>query len=242
MVDTPAKVSSCMTDMAAAARPAAMRDYDKNLQVLRELRPGADQIEFWQTAWLSPKVQQKFYAYNPQDARQYFAYDNVRDGILQLTEDLFGVQIRPWNTPKWDPEVETYEMVENGKVIGRFYFDSHPRPGQVHPRQHDPAARQASRGEPPVAALVMNLPDGDHSTGLMEHSQVTTFLHEFGHMLHGMFGGTKAGSASRAWPPSGTSSRRRARCSRTGSTTTTRWPSSRSTRTGRRSRATSSSG
>jgi len=44
---------------------------------------------------------------------------------------------------------------------------------------------------PPVGALVMNLPAGDHSTGLMEHSSVETFLHEFGHMIHGMFGGTQ---------------------------------------------------
>lgn len=191
MVNSPDRVQQLLTDMAAAARPAAMRDYDKNLQVLRELRPGAEKVEFWQTAWLSPKVQQKFYAYNPQEARQYFAYDNVRDGILKLTEDLFGVDIRPWDTPKWDPEVETYEMVENGKVIGRFYFDSHPRPGKYTHANMIPLRPGIPGGEPPVAALVMNLPDGDHTTGLMEHSQVTTFLHEFGHMLHGMFGGTQ---------------------------------------------------
>jgi thimet oligopeptidase len=188
MVDTPAKVEKLLADMAAAARPAAQRDYEKNLAVLHEVRPGAGRIEFWQTAWLSPKVQQKYYAYNPQDARQYFAYDNVRDGILKLTEDMFGVDIRPWNTPKWDPLVETYEMVDHGKVIGRFYFDSHPRPGKYGHANMIPL-RPGIGDEPPVAALVMNLPAGDHSTGLMEHSQVTTFLHEYGHMLHGMFGG-----------------------------------------------------
>jgi thimet oligopeptidase len=188
MVDSPAKVQQLLTEMAAAARPAAMQDYDKNLQVLRELRPGAERIEFWQTGWLSPKVQQRFYAYNPQEARQYFAYDNVRDGILKLTEDLFGVDIRPWNTPLWNPDVAAYEMVEGGRVIGRFYFDSHPRPGKYTHANMIPL-RPGADGEPPVAALVMNLPKGDHSTGLMEHSQVTTFLHEFGHMIHGMFGG-----------------------------------------------------
>ena len=188
MVDSPARVQALLTEMAAAARPAAMRDYDKNLQVLRELRPGAERIEFWQTGWLSPKVQQRFYAYNPQDARQYFAYDNVRDGILELTEDLFGVQIRPWDTPVWNPDVAAYEMLDGDRVIGRFYFDSHPRPGKYTHANMIPL-RPGADGEPPVAALVMNLPKGDHSTGLMEHGQVTTFLHEFGHMIHGMFGG-----------------------------------------------------
>ncbi len=188
MVDSPERVQQLLAEMAAAARPAAMNDYEKNLEVLRELRPGAERIEFWQTGWLSPKVQQKFYAYNPQEARQYFAYDNVRDGILKLTEDLFGVEIRRWDTPLWNPDVAAYEMLDGERVIGRFYFDSHPRPGKYTHANMIPL-RPGVEGEPPVAALVMNLPKGDHATGLMEHSQVTTFLHEFGHMIHGMFGG-----------------------------------------------------
>jgi len=189
MVDSPAKVQALLDEMAEAARPAAQRDYAKNLEVLKELRPGAETIEFWQTGWLAPKVQQKFYDYDRQEARQYFAYNNVRDGILKLTEDLFQIEIRPWDTPKWDPDVETYEMVSDGKVIGRFYFDSHPRPGKYSHANMVPL-RPGVAGEPPVAALVMNFPKGDHSTGLMEHSDVETFLHEFGHMIHGMFGGT----------------------------------------------------
>jgi len=190
MVNTPEKVQSLLDDMAAAARPAAERDYAKNLEILQELEPGATKVEYWQTGWLSPKVQKRFYDYSPQEARQYFAYDNVRDGILKLTEDLFGVEIRPWNTPVWNEDVETYEMVDGGKVIGRFYFDSHPRPGKYSHGNMIPL-RPGVEGEAvPVGALVMNLPKGDHSTGLMEHADVETFLHEFGHMIHGMFGGT----------------------------------------------------
>ena len=193
MVDSPAKVQALLEEMAAAARPAARRDYAKSLQVLQERQPGATEIAFWQTGWLSPQVQQRFYDYDRQEARQYFAYDNVRDGILRLTEDLFGVDIRPWDTPVWDPEVETYEMVDGGEVIGRFYFDSHPRPGKYSHANMIPLRPGMSGGvegaAPPVGALVMNLPEGDHSTGLMEHGDVETFLHEFGHMLHGMFGG-----------------------------------------------------
>ncbi len=191
MVNTPAKVEQLLSDMAEAARPAAERDYAKNMQVLRELRPGAETINFWETAWLAPKVQQRFYDYDPLQARQYFAYDNVRDGILQLTQDLFGVEIRPWDTPVWNADVEAYEMLDGGKVIGRFYFDSHPRPGKYTHANMIPLSPGVEGVAPPVGALVMNMPKGDHSTGLMEHRDVETFLHEFGHMLHGMFGGTQ---------------------------------------------------
>ncbi|MEO6153438.1 MAG: M3 family metallopeptidase, partial [Croceibacterium sp.] len=137
--------------------------------------------------WLGQKVKQRDYDYNPQDARQYFAYNNVRDGILRLTEDMFGVRIRPWDTPKWDQLVEAYEMLENGKVIGRFYFDAHPRPGKYGHANHI-SLRPAGPGQAPVSALVMNMPAGDHSTGLMEHADVQTFLHEYGHLLHSIFG------------------------------------------------------
>lgn len=191
MLNTPEKVQELLNEMSLAARPAAQRDYAMNLEVLQELQPGAQSIEYWQTGWLSPKVEERNFGYNPQEARQYFAYDNVRDGILGLTQDLFQVEIREWDTPVWHEDVEAYEMLSDGQVIGQFYFDSHPRTGKYTHANMIPLRPGVIGDEPPMGALVMNLPKGDHSTGLMEHSQVTTFLHEFGHMLHGMFGGTQ---------------------------------------------------
>src|SRR5688500_20079408 len=64
---------------------------------------------------------------DPAVVRTYFSFDKVRAGIFSLTEDLFEVQIRPWATEVWSPEVKAYELVEKGKVIGRFYLDMHPR-------------------------------------------------------------------------------------------------------------------
>ncbi len=191
MLDTPKKVELLMQDMAAAALPAGKADFAKNLAVLQELRPGATDIKFWETGWLSPIVQQRYYDYDPQEARKYFAYDNVRDGILKLTADLFGIEFRPWKTPVWDKDVEPYEVYDKGRLIGRFYLDSHPRPGKYSHGNMVPLRPGLPGGAVPLAALVMNLPKGDHSTGLMEHRDVETFLHEFGHLLHGIFGGSQ---------------------------------------------------
>jgi thimet oligopeptidase len=189
MLSTPAQVETLIADMAAIAGPVAERDIARNMQVLRTLRPDAERIEFWQTGWLSPKVQEALFNYDPQEARRYFAYNDVNAGILRLTEDLFGVEIRAWDTPVWHEDVLAYEMLDGDEVIGRFYFDNHPRPGKYTHANMIPIYPGVIGGEPPVAALVQNMPAGDHATGLMEHSQVTTMLHEFGHMLHGMFGG-----------------------------------------------------
>ena len=139
MVDSPEKVQSLITEMADAARPAATRDYAKYLTVLKEIDPSADKVEYWQTAWLLGKVKQKYYDYDPQEARQYFAYNDVRDGILKLTER----PVRRRNPPLGHPDVgPAGRDLRDGRprqghrpVLLRFT----PAPGQVHPRQHDPA-------------------------------------------------------------------------------------------------------
>ena len=185
MLNTPEKVQALMDDMAAAAKPAAERDYAKKLALLQQLQPGATALQPWDNGYVSQLVQKQSYGYDRQEARKYFNYDNVRDGILKLTEDMFGVDIRPWSTPKWDKLVEAYEMYDHGKLIGRFYFDSHPRDGKYEHANAVPL-RTGVRGAIPVAALVMNLPAGK---GLMEHGDVETFLHEYGHLLHAIFAG-----------------------------------------------------
>lgn len=187
MLDTTQKVEDFIAQTGAAARPVAQADYAQLLAMLQELRPGAETIEPHQLGWLSPKVQQTNYNYDPQEARQYFQHDNVRDGIFALTKQLFGVEVQPWDTPVWHEDVEPYQLVENGTVIGRFYLDSHPRPGKyTHANVLPLFVGSPQDGEVPVAALVQNMPDG-----LMEHGQVTTFLHEYGHILHFIFGGRR---------------------------------------------------
>lgn len=183
MLNTPAKVEALLAEMAAAARPAAQSDYGKKLAVLRQTEPGATTIAPWDNSYLTPIVQKQSYGFDRQEARKYFSYPKVRDGILQLSEDLFGVDIKPWQTALWHPKAEAYEMFEGGKLIGRFYLDMHPRPGKYEHANVVPI-RQGMAGQVPVIALVMNAPDG-----LMEHGDVETFLHEYGHLLHGIFGG-----------------------------------------------------
>jgi len=186
MLNTPDKVQTLMDEMSAAAKPAGDRDYAKKLAVLQQLEPGATKLNPWDNSYVSQIVQKQSYGYDQQEARKYFQYDKVRDGILKLTEDMFGVEIRPWKTPVWDKLVESYEVYDHGKLIGRFYFDSHPRPGKYEHANSVPLRAGTAAGQIPVGILVMNLPAGK---SLMEHSDVETFLHEFGHLLHGIFGG-----------------------------------------------------
>jgi thimet oligopeptidase len=189
MIGSPANATKFLDEIATVVQGPARRDLGRMLTRLKAVDPAATAVPIWSTGYLSQLIRKEEYAVDPQEVRQYFAYDNVRTGILGLTQDLFGVQIRKWETPLWAPGVEAYEMLEGGKVIGRFYMDNHPREGKYSHANVIPIRTGLTDRNVPVGILVCNFPAGDHKTGLMEHRDVETFLHEFGHLLHLMFAG-----------------------------------------------------
>ena len=189
MIGSPANAAKFLDEIATVVEAPAKRDLNRMLTRLKAIDPAATAVPAWSSAYLSQLIRKEDYAVDPQEVRQYFAYDNVRDGILRLTQDLFGVQIRKWDTPLWASGVEAYEIVEDGKVIGRFYMDNHPREGKYTHANVIPIRTGLTDRAVPVGILVCNFPAGDHKTGLMEHRDVETFLHEFGHLLHLIFAG-----------------------------------------------------
>ena len=189
MIGSPANTRRFLDEINGIARPASDRDSALLLNRLRQIDPAATAVPLWSTGYLSQLIRREQYEVDPQEVRRYFAYNSVRDGIFGLTEDLFGVDIRPWQTPVWHPSVEAFELYENNRLIGRFYLDNHPREGKYTHAQHIGIRNGIEGHAIPVSVLVQNFPAGDHSTGLMEHGQVETFLHEFGHLLHNMLSG-----------------------------------------------------
>lgn len=96
------------------------------------------------------------------------------------------MRIEPWATETWHEDVEAYELFDGDEAIGRFYLDMHPREGKFQHAAMFPFVVGIEGQQLPVAGLICNFPSG---TGLMQHSQVVTFLHEFGHLIHWMFAG-----------------------------------------------------
>lgn len=196
MIDTPAKVQAFLDELMDEGDAQARRDDAIMLAHLRREQPGATTVPMWSDAYLTQSIKKAQYDLDPQEVRRYFAYDDVRDGLLQLTRDLMGVEIRPWKTVVWDPSVESYEMLDGARVIGRFYFDTHPRTGKFNHAAVFGIRPGVAGGSIPVAALVTSFPAGDHRTGLMEHRDVEVFLHEYGHLIHAMLSGGKRWSLS----------------------------------------------
>ncbi len=184
MIRSPSNAQNFIDKVSAVATPRAYIEYEELLSRLRKIDAKATKVTDWQKAYLEHLVKKEKYDVNSQEVRQYFHYENVRKGIFDLMETMFGITIRPWQAPVWHESVTAYEILENNKVIGRFYLDMHPRDGKYKHAAQFSVTSGLTGLQLPEAALVCNFP-----TGLMEHTDVETFLHEFGHLMHDIFAG-----------------------------------------------------
>jgi thimet oligopeptidase len=147
-------------------------------------------VEPWDSAYLQERVKAEEYGFDSQSVRPYLEYGRVRDGVLDVTGRLFGIAYRRVVAPVWHPEVEVYDVLEGETLLGRVYLDMHPRDGKYkHYAQFTLASGQ--RGvRLPEGVLVCNFPrPAPGAPALMEHGDVKTFFHEFGHLLHHVLGG-----------------------------------------------------
>jgi thimet oligopeptidase len=191
MVGSGKNASDFIDRIVDASTAKAASEYQTLLKRKQQDVPGATLINAWESSYYSELVRKASYDFDSQSVRPYFAYDRVKQGVFDVTGKLFGVTYRQVkDAPVWDPSVEAYEMLEDGKLVGRFYLDMHPRKGKFnHAAEFGVRAGVAGR-QIPEAVLVCNFPGGEaNDPGLMEHDDVQTFFHEFGHLLHELFGG-----------------------------------------------------
>jgi thimet oligopeptidase len=191
MVGNAKNASAFIDQIVAASKDRAEADYRVLLARKQKDVPGATVVNAWETGYYSELVRKSEYDFDSQTMRPYLPYDRVKQGVLDVTGKLFGVEFkRVADAPVWDPSVECYEMFEDGKRTGRFYLDMHPRQNKYnHAAQFDVRTGVTGR-QIPEAALVCNFPGGvPGDPGLMEFGDVKTFFHEFGHLLHTLFAG-----------------------------------------------------
>jgi thimet oligopeptidase len=184
-------VRSFIDRIVAVSGARAQREYEVLLKRKQKDDPKATQVQPWESTRYTDLVGKSEYNFDSQKARPYFAYDDVKQGVLDVSSKIFGVTYRQVkDAPVWDPSVECWEMLEGGKLVGRFYLDMHPRDNKYnHAAQFD--IRTGIEGRQiPEAALVCNLPGGTAGErALMDHDDMETMLHEFGHLLHTLFAG-----------------------------------------------------
>lgn len=191
MVGSGKNAADFIDKIVAASEAKAKQEYQTLLKRKQQEVPGAQAINAWEKSYWSELVRRADYNFDSQAVRPYFSYANVKQGVLDVTGKLFGVTFKQLkDAPVWAADVECWEMFEDGKLIGRFYLDMHPRENKFkHAAEF--VVRTGVRGRQiPEATLVCNLPGGEAGDpGLMEHDDVVTFFHEFGHLIHELLAG-----------------------------------------------------
>ena len=185
MIGNASHMKQFLDEVNQAAAPAAERDQAVLLAEEKKIDPAATSVNAWDSSYLSNIIQKEKFDVDANVVRQYFTYEKARAGIFQLVHDLFGADIRPWKTPVWDPSVTAWELYDHGRLVGRFYLDMFPRKGKFTHAEESGVRNGLSGRQIPLALLVCNFP----AEGPMEHGDVTTFLHEFGHLMHELYSG-----------------------------------------------------
>ena len=210
MASNSRNVYRLLDDLINAYKPTAIKEREE-LKALyeKEHKPKAKSQEPktkmmpWDTAFYSHKLQMKKYNLDQEMLRPYFELSNVIKGVFGLANRLYGITVKEnKDIPVYHPDVKAYEVFDkDGSYLAVFYADFHPRKGKqggawMTEYQGQYIDKKGENVRPHVS-VVMNLtkPTAD-KPALLTLGEVETFLHEFGHSLHGMFANTRFESLS----------------------------------------------
>ena len=151
------------------------------------------QVQRWDTAFLQERLKRSRYAVDQEKLRAYFPTDASVAFAIRLAERLYGVRFEAAKVPVWHPEVRYYDVFEaeggarSGAFIGSVYLDLFPREGKYnHAAAFGVVPGSGLAKLRPASVLVTNF----NRQGL-DHNELETLLHEFGHVLHGVFSQTR---------------------------------------------------
>lgn len=186
MIGTGDAILAFIDRIAEAAQDSARRDRDIVLARLRQDRPDAVTIDAADLAYYSELVRKEQLDVDAQRVRTYFDFAKVRAGLLEVTGRLFGLRYEQVDAGMWHGDVTSYDVffTDSGKQVGRIHLDLHPRDGKYKHAAQFSLVDGVDGRQLPEGVLGCNF-----SRGLMEHDDVVTLFHEFGHLLHHILAG-----------------------------------------------------
>ncbi len=190
MMGSAANVRKFLAKLNQASLEGARREHELVLDFARKRQPDLTEIDVTSRAWWYEQFRRSAFDFDSNSVRPYFPYAQVEAGVLQTAERLFKIEFRPSAAPGWHPAVTVFEVFDGGRAVGRFYLDMHPREGKDKWFSASPVVTGVRGRAMPEAALICNFPAGDENDpGLLQYSDVVTFFHEFGHLMHAILGG-----------------------------------------------------
>jgi Zn-dependent oligopeptidase len=195
LIQNPANVRALLAELDKAAKPVATKEYAEILKFAQEREPGLKVIPAYSAAYWMEQYQRAVYGFDSQAVRAYFPFPEVQQGVLDTAARLFHVQfVEVKGLELWDPSVTVFDVIDRaqgdeGKRLGRIFLDMHPREGKNKWFNAGTMVSGVADRQMPEARLNGNFAGGaDGDPGLMQYSDVVTFFHEFGHMMHAVLG------------------------------------------------------
>ena len=203
MASNVGNVYKLLNDLIDAYKPTAEQEVKEIEEEAKKLEGQDFQLKPWDFSYYSHKLQMERYNIDAEMLRPYFEISNVIKGVFGLATKLYGITFKENNSiPIYHPDVKAYEVFDkDGSYLAVLYADFFPRKGKqggawMTEFQGQWIDHKGNNIRPHVS-LVMNLtkPTPD-KPALLTLGEVETFLHEFGHALHGMFANTRFASLS----------------------------------------------
>jgi len=196
-------VYKLFNDLISAYKPQAIKELKEVEQLAKEMEGDAFEMQPWDFGYYSHKLQLQKYNIDSEMLRPYFELSKVIEGVFGLANRLYGISFKENNEiPVYHQDVKAYDVFDaDGSYLAVFYADFHPRKGKqggawMTEFQGQWINRKGENIRPHVSVVMNFTKPTPQKPALLTLGEVETFLHEFGHSLHGMFANTRFGSLS----------------------------------------------
>ena len=196
-------VYQLLNDLIAAYKPTAVKEVAEIEALAKKLEGDDFDIKPWDFSYYSHKLQMEKFNLDAEMLRPYFQLDKVIDGVFGLANKLYGITFKEnKDIPVYHPDVKAYEVFDkDGSYLAVFYADFFPRKGKqggawMTEFQGQWIDHKGNNVRPHVSVVMNFTKPTEEKPALLTLGEVETFLHEFGHSLHGMFANTRFESLS----------------------------------------------
>ncbi len=202
MAENSTNVYRLLHQLLDAYKPTALQELEEVRTLAREMEGEDFEFQPWDLAYYVEKLKEKKFNFNEESLRPYFELSRVIEGVFGLATRLYGITFHEnKDIPVYHTDVKAYEVLDkDGQFLAVLYADFHPRAGKragAWMTSYKEQWKDENGNSRPHVSVTMNFskPSAD-KPALLTFSEVNTFLHEFGHALHGMFANTTYQSLS----------------------------------------------
>lgn len=198
MAEDSTHVYKLLNDLLEAYTPKALQEVEEIKQLACKQEGTDFQLMPWDFSYYAEMLKEQKYALNEEELRPYFELEQVKQGVFGLATKLYGITFKEnKDIPVYHPNVQAYEVFDrDGSYLAVLYTDFHPRAGKrsgawMTSYKEQWIESDGTNSRPHVSVTMNFTKPTAEKPALLTFSEVNTFLHEFGHALHGMFANTR---------------------------------------------------